>query len=350
MNVAAEAGPKPDAVKALENKQLSHAKKGVLFALGSGLGWATGGTFLSMAASRAPFDVPQEAVGLVIASALALAFLHDALATVWVFLINCGSGRRLEYWRTIRTKPGLIVCCGALMGGPVGMSGYLLGISMLDSAYALPITATYPAVATVLAYFILKEKIGPRSWLGIGLCICGSIIIGYSSPEGGLPPNFALGFIFCSLATIGWGCESVLSTFGMDMVDPDVALGIRELFSALVFALIILPGAGLVTYFGVIPGWGLALEAVGTPAFWLCAVAGFFGGASYIIWYRAMNMTGVARALALNITFAVWGVLFGWLFTDQQITVNVAVGAGVICFGAILVSARLKDLFSLRNN
>lgn len=339
-----------DAAAALEKKQLSHAKKGILFALASGLGWASSGTFLTLAAARAPFDVPQDMLGLVIASALAMALLHDGLATMWVALINVINGRHKEYLRTIRTRPGLIVCLGAVMGGPVGMSGYLLGIAMIGSAYTLPITATYPAVATILAYFILKEKIGPRSWLGVGLCILGTIIIGYSSPEGGLPPNFTLGLTLCFMSTLGWGCESVLSTYGMDMVDPDVALGIREFVSALIYAFIVLPGVGLITVYGDIPAWSLVIQALGTESFFLIVIAGFFGGTSYIVWYRAMNMTGVARALALNITFAVWGVLFGWLFTDQEITINMVIGACVICFGAIIVSARLRDLFSLRNN
>lgn len=43
-----------------------------------------------------------------------------------------------------------------------------------------------------------------------------------------------------------------------------------------------------------------------------------------------MNMAGVSRAMALNITYALWGVLFGALFTDVEITRSLVIGAAAI--------------------
>ena len=37
-------------------------------------------------------------------------------------------------------------------------------------------------------------------------------------------------------------------------------------------------------------------------------------------------MAGVSRAMALNITYALWGVLFGALFTDVEITRSLVIG------------------------
>jgi drug/metabolite transporter (DMT)-like permease len=73
------------------------------------------------------------------------------------------------------------------------------------------------------------------------------------------------------------------------------------------------------------------------------------GGFSYVYWYRALNMTGVARAMALNVTYALWGVLFGAFFTPLEPTVYLYLGAGAIAVGAILVSANPRELFKLRN-
>ena len=333
---------------ALETRQLRHAKKGLAFALFSGLLWAASGTALYLASSKNPFVQPAEAVGLVIAAALSMAMIHDASAAVLVFIFNVVTGKSKELFRTLRTRPGKIVCLGAIMGGPVGMSGSLLGITMAGSTYAMPITATYPALAAILSTFILKEKNPPRVWIGILFCIAGALIIGYTPVEETINPNFKLGIALSCLATLGWATEGVVSTYGMDTLDPDVVLMIRETVSTLVFAVAVLPALALSGIMGGIPGWTIALDALTSPTIMAVVLAGCFGGTSYILWYRALNSTGVARAMALNICYAMWSVLLGVLLTDQELSFQSLAGASFIVAGALLVVANPRELFSLR--
>ena len=242
--------------------------------------------------------------------------------------------------RVLRTKPGRFVLLGALFGGPIGMSGYLLGINLAGASYALAITAMYPAVGAIVAFFVLKEKIQPRVWVGIALCIIGAITVSYVPPEGNFP-YFYLGLALSLLACIGWGTEGVFSAYGMDMVDPPIAIGIREATSFVVYFVAVLPlVAGLVIFF----------QAFAAVAVIYVALAGLAGGLSYLAWYRTINMTGVARGMAFNITYALWGVFFGWLLTDLQITPTLIVGALIIFIGTVLVTANPKELLKLRNN
>lgn len=317
-------------------KDLSHAKKGLLWGILSGATWGLDGVVLGMALAMAPFT----AGATLYAGPLAGAAMHDGFAGFWLFLYNLFTGRWREYLRTLKTKPGMIVLLGALFGGPIGMSGYLIGINLAGASYALSITAMYPAVGAILAFFVLKEKIRLRVWLGIALCIVGAITVSYVPPEGDFP-HFYLGIALSLLACIGWGTEGVLSGFGMDMVDPAVAIGIREASSFVVYFVAILPAVA-----GMIIFW----EAFLANALLYVALAGFFGGLSYLAWYRAINMTGVARAMAFNISYALWGVFFGWLLTDLQITPNLLGGAAIIFVGTVLVTANPKELLKLRNN
>lgn len=317
-------------------KDLSHAKKGLLWGILSGATWGLDGVILGMALAMAPFT----AGATLYAGPLAGAAMHDGFAGFWLFLYNLFTGRWREYLRTLKTKPGMIVLLGALFGGPIGMSGYLIGINLAGASYALSITAMYPAVGAILAFFVLKEKIRLRVWLGIALCIVGAITVSYVPPEGNFP-HFYLGIALSLLACIGWGTEGVLSGFGMDMVDPAVAIGIREASSFVVYFVAILPAVA-----GMIIFW----EAFLANALLYVALAGFFGGLSYLAWYRAINMTGVARAMAFNISYALWGVFFGWLLTDLQITPNLLGGAAIIFVGTVLVTANPKELLKLRNN
>ncbi|SDE65697.1 DMT family transporter [Sporomusa acidovorans] len=316
--------------------ELSHAKTGLLWGIISGATWGLDGVVLGLALAMAPFTGGTS----LYAAPLAGAALHDGFAGFYLFFFNLFTGRWKEYLRTLRTKPGMIVCLGALFGGPIGMSGYLLGINMAGASYALSITAMYPAIGAILAFFVLKEKIQPRVWLGIVLCIAGAIIVSYVPPEGDFP-NFYFGLALALLATIGWGSEGVLSAFGMDMVDPAIAIGIREAVSFVIYFIAVLPLAA-----GMIIFWDAFLE----QAIWYIALAGLLGGVSYLAWYRAINMTGVARAMAFNISYALWAVFFGWLLTDLTITPTLLGGAAIITVGTILVTANPKELVKLRNN
>lgn len=319
----------------LTARELSHAKRGILWGLLSGATWGLDGVILGIATAMAPFTGGAS----LYAGPLAGAALHDGFAGFWLFLYNLITGKWREYIRTLATKPGMIVCLAALFGGPIGMAGYLLGINMAGASYALPITAMYPAVGAVMAVLILKERISWRTWMGIILCIIGAVIVGYTPPEGS-SPYFHLGILLSLLATFGWGMEGVLSTYGMDLADPDIAIGIREATSFVVYFVAIMPLAAAFPIF-----W----KAFGANCLWLVALAGFLGGLSYLAWYRALNMTGVGRAMTFNISYALWAVLFGWLIAHTPITPPLIIGAVLITGGTILATTNPKELLNLRN-
>ncbi len=317
------------------SQDLAHAKKGLLWGVVSGATWGFDGVILGMALGLAPFTDGNS----LYAGALAGACLHDGFAGFFLFFYNLFTGRWKEYGRTLRTKPGMIVCLGALFGGPIAMSGYLVGINMAGATYSLAITAMYPAVGAILAVFILKERITPRVWIGIILCIAGAVIVGWVPPDTSEYPHFYLGLGLSLLATFGWGMEGVLSTYGMDMADPDIAIGIRESTSFVVYLVGILPIAG---------GMAMFWNSFTQSSIMYLALAGFAGGLSYLCWYRALNTTGVGRAMALNITYALWAIVFSFMLTDMEITANLIGGAVVITLGTILVVANPKELIKLR--
>jgi drug/metabolite transporter (DMT)-like permease len=349
----------------LDQRQLKHAKKGIFAGVASGMLWGASGTVLYLALNYAPFILPEYTidstdpakfrlfVAMSVAAALCGAMMHDFFAALWVAVNNIRAGKFKEYGRTLRTKPGMMVCLGAILGGPIGMSGYLLGITFVSSAYALPITASYPALAAILATVIFRERNPIRVWVGVVLCIAGSFLVYYAPLGEGQEKDifFTIGMVLSTLACIGWSSEGLLSTYGMDMIDPDIALGIREAVSAVAYFIFVIP---IVTIymglkFGPTPIWELVTGSLATSALPIYAFAGFLGGFSYVYWYRALNMAGVARAMALNVTYAFWGVLFGAIFTPLVPTVYLYIGAASIAMGAILVSINPRELFRLRD-
>ncbi len=46
-----------------------------------------------------------------------------------------------------------------ILGGPIGMSGYLLSIHCLTIYYTAPLSSLFPVIAALMSYWILKENI-----------------------------------------------------------------------------------------------------------------------------------------------------------------------------------------------
>ncbi|MDR3541769.1 MAG: DMT family transporter [Desulfosporosinus sp.] len=322
----------------LQKRDLIFAKKGISLGLLTGAAWGLDGVLMGMVLGLAPFTNNMS----IFAAPLVGACLHDGFAALWLFIHNVINGKWRDYARTLKTRPAKIIILAAILGGPIGMSGNLLGIYFAGASYTAAITAAYPAIGAILGSIFLKEKISPRVWAGIILAIIGSFVVGFVPPEGSGYPHFYLGLGLAGVAAIGWAVEGVMSTYVMDLVDSDIAIGIREITSFFVYLIAILPLCGGIAYH-------VLSVSFTTPSGWYIAVIGLVGGISFLSWYRAMNMTGVGRAMGLNVTFALWSVFFGWLLNNLPITPNLIIGVVIISIGTILTIGNPKDLVNLRS-
>jgi drug/metabolite transporter (DMT)-like permease len=269
------------------------------------------------------------------------AFLHDGFAALWIFINNLINSKWRDYIRTLKTKPGKIIIVAAILGGPVGMSANLIAIYFSGASYTAAITAIYPVIGAAFGFVFLKEKITVRTGIGIITSIIGSFIVGFSPPKNHIYPFFYLGIGFAVVAAVGWALEGVISTYGMDLVDSDIAIGIREAASFIIYIVVVIPIFGL-------SGYRLIINSILTISGWYIALIALVGGISFLSWYRAMNTTGVTRAMGLNVTFALWSVFFGWLLNGLQISMNLIIGVVIISIGTMITIDNPKNLVNLR--
>ncbi len=326
-----------------EKKALAFAKKGIFLALLSGMIWSLDGFIVTRANASPPFDNPAfwALVPMVCAG------IHDLVSAIVTTAVNWQRGRLREVGRSIVSKPGRAVIMGALFGALLGMGGYMAAIQLAGPAYILPITSLYPAVAAVLAVFILKEHIPPRVWAGLALCVTGAIVIGYKAPESQVGTMFYLGLGCAALAALGWGMEGVCAASGMDFIEPTVALNIYYLVSAAFYLLLIIPGVSLF-FLPDAERINVLAQFFTSKGLLFVALAGAIGSAAYLCWYQSISMTGVSRAMALNISYSLWAILLSALVTDIEITFNLILGASVIFSGMFLVIGNPREMVNLR--
>ena len=302
--------------------QPTYRRSGLAWALLSGVCWGIDGVVLGVALAMAPF-----AGAAALVAPLAAAALHDALATGWMVGFNAATGRLRQLPRSLASRQGLILCAAAVVGGPIAMSGYLFGIKYAGAAYALALSATYPAVGAVLSRIFLREHVSRRGWLGIAVTVTGAVIATYTPPAGEMP-HFYLGIGLAAVATLGWGVEGVLAIHAMKAVEPVVAGTLRMATSAVVYLVVVLPLAG---------GLGVLGAALGGTSFWVVLGAAAAGAASYLTYYAASHLVGASRAMPINSLYAVWAIVFSIVLTGLHPTPQLVAGVLITFAGAVLV-------------
>lgn len=304
------------------------------YGLLSGLLWGLDTVILGIALSMTPFVSTAQAVFL---APFISTFIHDLCSSIWM-LIYLGIHR--EYRRVIRalkTRSGKFILLAALLGGPVGMTGYVLSIKYIGAAYTAIISSLYPAMGALLSYIFLKEKMKLYQLIGLFVSILGIIALGYT-PGGGEVSNLFIGFIFALMCVIGWASEAVIIAYGLKdlQISDREALQIRQLTSAIFYGIIIIP---------VLKGWGLTLDILTTTTTAIILLSAFFGTTSYLFYYKAISKIGASKAMAVNITYSAWSIVFGAILLGETITLKSVICAIVIVGGSIVAAADLKEIF-----
>ncbi len=305
------------------------------YALTSGLLWGLDTVVLGIALAMTPFFGTPEALAF---AAVSSAFLHDAFCAIWSFIYMAVRGRLRDTWVALRTRNGKVIMLGALLGGPIGMTGYLIAIDNIGSGYTAIISAFYPAVGAFLAFLLLKERMHVGQFVALFVALLGVVAMGYTASGDSEMANAPLGIAGALLCVFGWGSEAVIAAWGMreDAVDNETGIQIRETTSALVYAIIVLPMFG---------AWGFTLDAAITPANAVVALAGLAGVASYLFYYKGIDTIGAARGMALNISYSAWAVVFGLVLLGNVPNLTSIVCCVVILSGTVLAASDWDELF-----
>ena len=270
----------------------------------AGITWAVETIVLGIALAMSPFVITERAIFL---APFVSTFIHDFFSAIWSLIWNASRGNMGKVVKALKTKSGRFVALAAIIGGPVGMTGYVLSVANMGASIGAVASAIFPAIGAVLAYFFLKEKMQWYRWIFLILSLLGVYGLSYS-PEINIT-NFWLGLLGTLMCAFGWGIEAVIIAKSVQdgAVTDEIALLIRQTTSALVYGAFILPIMG---------GWGFTASLF-TGTGWLLpiiAVAAMFATASYLFYYKAISQIGASKSMALNITYSAWAVIFSIIF------------------------------------
>ena len=310
----------------------------MLTGLLAGVTWALETVILGIALSMPHFVLTKQALFL---APFVGTFLHDLFSALYLLIYNVIKGEARALFRAFKSSSFKWLILASAIGGPIGMTGYVLAVNYMGASVGAVASAIYPAIGTVLAYIFLKESVKWERWVFLFFTLCGVFGLSYS-PNMNIE-NFWVGLLGALMCAFGWGIEAVI--LAKCLKDPAIkneyALNIRQMTSALIYGIIIIP---------LIGGWNFTLDLFVCNTGMLLptiAIAALCASFSYLLYYETIGKVGASKAMALNITYTAWAILFTVIILGDLSVLDpfTLFCAAVVVICGILAATDIKKIF-----
>lgn len=296
----------------------------------AGIFWAIETILLSFALSLVSLANSQ----LIFMISFVSTFLHDSFSAIWILIYNLLKGNLKKVIGLLKSREGKYVILASIIGGPVGMSGYVMCVNYLGAAMGAVASAIYPAIGAILAYFFLKDRLTWYRWLFLILTLLGVYGLSYSKDI--TSSNYFLGICGVVMCSFGWGFEAVIlaKSLKSNEVKEEYALLIRQTTSALTYAMVLLP---------LLNGWPIVKQLFECDglAIVLVALAGLSAMISYLFYYKAISLIGPSKAMALNVSYGGWATIFSLMIQFIKESKVVIEPLTLICTFVVIISSIL---------
>ncbi|HLS19181.1 MAG TPA: DMT family transporter, partial [Paracoccaceae bacterium] len=211
-------------------------------------------------------------------------------------------------------RPGLQLVRSALHSFSTGL--FFLSLNFMQLAEAAAVFEVAPLLITVLAAWILAEKVGPRRWAGVAIGLGGALII--------IRPGLD---VFQPAALLPLGAALTMAGFQITtrMIGTADRMGTTMLYSALV---------GLIGASAVLP-WFWETPSMADAL--LMATFGWLGYLGHLVLVYALAQAPASTLAPYNYADFLWALLIGFLVFSELPDAPTLIGAGVILGSGIYV-------------
>ncbi len=340
----------------------SFLRKGLIFAFASGMSYGLFSAFMTVGEASGIWNefwalpLASTIIGYLLLCAVGSS-LNDLISGIWCMIIATMKGKMRDFLPALKSKPGMLIIIGALCGGPIASTCYIVGL-MMAGGIAAAVTALCTAVGAILSRILYKQKLNARMVTGIIICFFAAVVLG-GTTLGDVDATATIGMCIAFIAAIAWGVEGSIAGYGTIMVDYEIAITIRQIVSGLANLIVLVPvfciianatadmsGVEGSTYLFFVGG------AVLSGAIIWFIISGFFANPAYSLWYKGNSMCGTALGMVCNSMYAFWAPFFmmvvcGWILGWEGYTLTPIqwLMALVEIFGIWVIAMNPLDVF-----
>ena len=261
-----------------------------------------------------------------------LTFWRWTLAAL--ILLPFGWRRLPDDWRVARAHLPLVLALG-LLSGAMFQSMTYIGLHSTEAINALLVSATMPVFVVIIAFVVLRERLGLRQAAGVAVSFCGvAYIIARGEPARLLDLHLNVGDAWILAALVVWGLYSVLLKFRPAGLSP---VGLTFFIAV--------SGAGFILPFHlweVSQGMTVPLNRAGIAS---VAYTGVFASVVALLSYNAaVARIGPSRSVLFLHLMPVFGAGLAILFLGERLEafhlIGFPVALGGVLWATITPSAK----------
>jgi drug/metabolite transporter (DMT)-like permease len=262
--------------------------------------------------------------GATVGTLLAVRFLLAA-ALFWVLVLATGAGRQL---RTLSGRDvGIALALGAV-GYSAQAGAYFAALQRLDAGLLSLLLYTFPAMVTVAAIALGRERASRRKAGALVIASAGLVLVLAGAGAGALDPVGTM---------LGVTAALVYTTYIL------TSAGVAERVGPLLLSALVCTGAATTLTLATVFGGDLRLGDVSAAGFgWLAGIAVVSTVGAVSLFFAGLKRVGPTTASILSTAEPVTTVVLAFLAFGESLGPVQLAGGGLVLAAALVLSVRAQ--------
>ena len=256
-----------------------------------------------------------------------------ALLLLWPLVLWHRQARQMARHTPMLLVSGLMACVLPFLG--FGQAARELPAGLLSI-----LNATAPLWAALVGWLWTRERLGPAAMAGMTMGLSGVVLLAADRTH--VSGAMAHGAVALALgSTLSYAIAIHHTKRYLSSLPPlSVTTGCLSAAALVLSVPAWLSGPQAVASLPVRPDTWADVPAITWAA--LLGLALLCTGVAYLMFYRLLARVGPTRAMTVTFLIPVFGMLWGWLFLDEEITWSMLAGTVVILLGTLMSNGLLS--------
>lgn len=265
---------------------------------------------------------PLITIGLDLAPHLAFAGLRAALAGVCLIAL----GTLLRRPIPVGARSWTLIVVVGLGATSMGFFGMFHAAEFVSPGLATVISNVQPAIAAILAYVFLGERLEAMGKIGLAVGLAGIAVIALLGLAADPIQGYSLGIAYVVLAATGVAIGNVAIKRLTGQVDPIMAMGFQLLIGAAPLALLAMLTEDVSSL-----TWSTDFVVV------LVTLSVFGSSLAFWLWFEALERVELNQANAFTFLVPIFGLMIGAAFFSERLEAVQVAGVVLVLTGILLV-------------